>query len=66
MKFLPLIGALLLSTAPVHADEFQTVDELRNACFETRNICNAAKNTGLTISWHLAHKALFACRNQNK
>ena len=44
MKFLPLIGALLLSTAPVHADEFQTVDDLRNARFETRDICNAAEN----------------------
>ena len=30
MKFLPIIGALLLSTAPVQA--FETLEELDNAC----------------------------------
>ena len=44
MKLLPLIGALFIATVPVQAEEFKTVDELTNACFETRDICIAAKN----------------------
>ena len=44
LRTIPLIGSLLISAVPVHADEFKTVDELRNACSETRDICIAAKD----------------------
>ncbi len=43
MKFLPIIGALLLSTAPVQA--FETIEEFDEACSaseETITLCQAA------------------------
>ena len=45
MKLLPLIGALLLSTAPVQA--FETFEELIKACGTTEendNMCEGAAN----------------------
>ena len=45
MKLLPLIGALLLSTAPVQA--FETFEELDKACDATEensNLCEGAGN----------------------
>ena len=45
MKLFPLLGALLLSTAPVQA--FETYEELDKACLateETTNLCEGAAN----------------------
>ena len=52
MKLLPLIGALLLSTAPVQA--FETLEELDKACGaseENSNMCAGAVEYGGTMGW---------------
>ncbi|WP_156918723.1 hypothetical protein [Synechococcus sp. CC9616] len=44
MKLFPLLGALLLSTAPVQA--FETWEELSNVCLSTDEIVNICTGVG--------------------
>ena len=69
MKLIPLIGALLISAAPVQA--FETFEELNKACSaseENTNMCAGAMEYGSTamavsLLCHLEEKGILTKEN---